>query len=597
MHQRAYGTNHVNNCSFYCHQASGVALGRALGSGAGTVTLEDLEACDLVFLVGANPASNHPRFMRTLMELRRRGGTVVVVNPIRELGLVRFKVPSDVRSLLLGSAIASEVVQPHAGGDLAFFAGVAKALVAAGAVDQAFIDAHTEGSASLLASLEALSWEALEASAGVPREVMERSAALYGASQRTIFAWTVGITQHRHGVENVQMLANLAFLRGMIGRPGAGLLPLRGHSNVQGVGSMGVTPKLKAAALRALEKALGPLPAEPGLDTLASLERAEAGGFRFACCLGGNLFGASPDAEFAARALSRVGLVVYLSTALNTGHAWGRGEETLILPVRARDEEAAPTTQESMFSYVRLSDGGPARHEGPRGEVEVLASIAEQTLGADGEARRSPFDWSQLREHGNLRQAIARLVPGYEPIAAIDESRQEFRIAGRALHDEAFGTTTGRARFVDCVQALPPPVEATESGNAFRLTTLRSEGQFNTVVYEDEDLYRGQSRRDVVMMHASDIERLGLAEDARVTVRSAAGALSNVLLRRLDIRPGNVAMYFPEANVLVPRVSDPLSHTPAFKSVSVTITADAAGAKLVQLGRGPTPVEPGDASP
>jgi len=561
---RLYGTNHVNNCSFFCHQASGVALASVLGSGTATVSLEDLDQSDFAMVLGANPASNHPRLMRTLMEIRRRGGCVVVVNPLREVGMVNFKVPSDARSLLFGSSIAGEYLQPHIGGDIALMYGIAKALLARGAIDEAFIARATEGWPALRAAVHAHSWPAIEQGSGVPRAAIERVAERYAASKAAIFCWTMGMTHHRHGVDNVRMIANLALMRGMVGRPSAGLLPLRGHSNVQGVGSMGATPALKQQVLRALEQRFGvKLPTSEGMDTLACVRRAAEGGTDFALHLGGNLLGSCPDADAARAALGRIGMTVFLSTTLNTGHAHGRGRESLILPVRARDEESQPTTQESMFNFVRLSDGGAPRHDGPRGEVEVIASIARRAMPT------SPVDFAALERHASIRQLIAEIIPGYEPVASIDETRREFHVGGRILHQERFGTANGRARFH--APPIPPPVRG-DDAESLALMTIRSEGQFNTVVYEEEDLYRGQERRDVILMHASDMERLGLATDERVTVSSEVGSMNEMLVRPFDIRPGNAAMYYPEANVLVPQDADPESRTPAFKSVRVRVT-------------------------
>jgi anaerobic selenocysteine-containing dehydrogenase len=357
------------------------------------------------------------------------------------------------------------------------------------------------------------------------------------------------------------MIANLALMRGMIGRPGAGLLPLRGHSNVQGIGSIGVVPALKPVIARHMEETFHfKMPADAGLDTLASLQRAEQGGFKLAFCLGGNLFGSTPDAAFASRALSRIDTVISLTTTLNTTHTCGRGRETIILPVLARDEESQATTQESMFNFVRMSEGGPARHEGPRSESDVVASLGAQLPGAD------KLDWRNLRQHQFVRAAIARIIPGYAPLSTIDETRREFHVEGRALHEPTFPTPTGKAKF----HAVPIPL-FDQQPDQLRLMTVRSEGQFNTVVYEEEDVYRHQTRRDVILMHADDLARLGLKENERVTVRSSAGALRNVLAREFDVRPGNAAMYFPEANVLVPTAVDQRSRTPAFKHVLVTV--------------------------
>lgn len=560
---RLYGTNYVNNCSYYCHQASGVGLTRSLGTGTATVTLDDVENADLFVLVGGNPASNHPRLMRSLMTIRRRGGNVIVVNPVKEVGLVNFSVPSDLRSLLFGSKIASFYVQPHIGGDVALLTGVAKVLLERGAVDRAFIAEATEGFEAFEELVRAVTWNEIGSGSGVGRAQVEQFADLYAAAKGAVFAWAMGITQHEHGVANVQAIVNLALLRGMAGRPHAGLLPIRGHSNVQGIGSVGVAPTLKEAIFRKLEERLGvKLPTAPGRDTMGCMKAAESGEVRSALCLGGNLFGSNPDAKFASRALGKLELITYLNTTLNTGHAWGRGRETLILPVLARDEEPAATTQESMFNFVRLSDGGAARHQGPRAEIDIIA-----TLGRMVGAGAGAVDWESLRDACQVRQLIAQVVPGFEKLGDIDRTRQEFQIPGRTFHTPRFATPSGKAHFA--AHPLPPQHEG-----GLRLMTVRSEGQFNTVVYEEEDIYRGQERRDVILLNPADIERLGLRRDQRVTVRSSAGEMRHVLVRPYDIRAGNALMYYPEANVLVPITTDPESKTPAFKSVAITVEAE-----------------------
>ncbi len=560
---RLYGTNNVNNCSYYCHQASGVGLSGSIGSGTGTLALEDLDACDLLFLIGGNPASNHPRLMRTLMEIRRRGGEVIVINPLREVGLVNFRVPSDVRSLLLGSQIASMYVMPHIGGDIPLLVGVARALLEeGGALDRDFISNCTDGFDAVAAAIRAADWDRIERDSGVERAAIREIAARYARSRAAVFAWTMGITHHVHGVDNVRAIVNLALLRGMLGRPGAGLLPIRGHSNVQGVGSVGVTPRLKDAVFQRLESHFGvKLPTTPGMDTLSCIEAMGRGEIRNAWCLGGNLFGATPDAARTVECFARLDSVVYLSTTLNTGHAWGRARETLILPVKARDEESQSTTQESMFNYVRLSDGGAERLPGPRSEVEVLAAIAAGFFGASG-----PVDWAAMQTHRNIRAAIGAIVPGYEQIAAIDETRREFRIDGRVLHRPQFATKSGRAHF----HVTPLPACERPPG-ALRLMTIRSEGQFNTVVYEEYDAYRGQERRDVILMHADDIAARGLRVDQCVVVRSETGEMRDIRVRPFDIRAGNAAMYYPESNVLIPFTADRESRTPAYKSIWVQV--------------------------
>ncbi|MFP6611346.1 MAG: molybdopterin-dependent oxidoreductase, partial [Pirellulales bacterium] len=364
---RLYGTNNVNNCSYYCHQASGVGLTSVTGSGTATILLDDIEQADLVFLIGGNPASNHPRLMTTLMHVRRRGGRVIVVNPVVETGLVNFKVPSSIRSLLLGTKIATDYYQPHIGGDLAMLTGIAKRIEEMGAVDHHMLENHCEGWPELSDRLQAFGWDEICAKSGLAKSDIDRLAEAYAAAKNAVFCWTMGITHHAHGVQNVQAIAALALMRGMVGRPNAGLLPIRGHSNVQGIGSVGVTPKLKDAIFDRLQTHFGiELPTSPGLDTLDCVERAAAGQLKFGFCLGGNLYGSNPDAAYAAQALSQLNTLVYLSTTLNTGHAHAVADETIILPVLARDEEPQSTTQESMFNFVRLSDGGPRRHQGPR---------------------------------------------------------------------------------------------------------------------------------------------------------------------------------------------------------------------------------------
>lgn len=559
---RLYGTSNVNNCSFFCHQASGVGLLSVTGSGTATVTLDDLDACDLVFLIGGNPASNHPRFMRTLVDLKRRGGKVVVVNPLKEVGLVNFRVPSDLRSLLFGSPIADLYLQPNIGGDVALLYALARAVIDLDALDRPFLEAHTGGWREFVEHARSLDPRDLAARSGVAPEGVESAARIYADARRAVFCWTMGVTHHAHGVGTVRLIAALALLRGMVGRPGAGLLPLRGHSNVQGIGSVGAVPALTPAVLAALESSLGvTLPKTPGLDTLACVHRAAEGRVRFALHLGGNLYGSCPDATFAARALGEIDTTVFLSTTLNTGHALGRGRESVILPVLARDEEPEPTTQESMFNFVRMSDGGRPRHDGPRSEVRVIADIARRALGDD-----CPVDLAGMEHTSTIRRAIAAAIPGYGPIGEIDATRREFHVQGRTLHEPRFRTDSGRARF----HVVPLPDDPPLAERELRLMTIRSEGQFNTVVYEEEDVYRGQERRDVILMHESDMRRLRVAPGDRVLVRSPSGEMA-VLARPFDLPPGNAAMYYPEANALTCRVVDPDSKTPSFKHTRVTV--------------------------
>ncbi len=561
---RVYGTNNVNNCSFYCHQASGVGLQSSIGTGTATIQLDDLEKSDCVFLIGGNPASNHPRLMTSLMHVRRRGGSVIVINPVRETGLINFRIPSDMISLFKGTKVASHYIQPHIGGDLALLWGIAKAVKQIGKLDESFLSEHCRDSEAWHRRIDELTWEEIETKSGVSRRDIESIAEVYGNSKNAVFSWTMGITHHAHGVLNVQAIANLAMCRGMLGRVGAGLMPIRGHSNVQGIGSVGVTPKLKDEIFNSLRDKFGVvLPTTPGKDTLACMESADRGEIKVGICLGGNLYGSNPDSTFADSAMSKLELNVMMNTTMNTGHAHGLAQETIILPVLARDEEPEPTTQESMFNYVRLSDGGPRRLPGPRSEVEVIASIGSR-IAADAPG----LDWDAMKQTTTIRDWIGAVVPGYEKITTIDETKEEFQIEGRTFRTPTFPTTDGRA-ILHCHDL--PTLKGTDN-DQLRLMTVRSEGQFNTVVYEEEDLYRNQERRDLILMHPEDLKRLGLKNDERVTVRSDTGFMPNILARGYDsIRPGNALMYYPESNVLVSRHADPQSKTPAFKGVIVRI--------------------------
>ncbi len=559
---RAYGTANIHNCSYYCHQASGVALNEVYGSGTASVTLEDLAQTDLVILAGANPASNHPRLITELLKLRRRGGKVIVINPMRELGLVRFRVPSDPISMALGSDIASTYLQPHVGSDAALFLGLLKGLIETDGLDRGYIEAYTAGFEAARTQAAATTWDEIVAACGVARAEIDAVVRQLAQARRGIFLWAMGLTHHANGVANVEALANVALARGWLGRPGCGLLPLRGHSNVQGVGSVGVAPAIREAFARGLQERYGIEPAaQAGQHTYASMEAAAEGRVQAALLLGGNLFGSNPDRHWAGAALRTIPFTVTISTKLNEGHIHGRGQTSLILPALTRDEESEATTQESMFNYIRLSAGGAPNVEGEmRSEVSIVSTIAERIL---PEGR---FDWSELRSHRALRAAISATVPGYSSLRGLDEGGAEFQLPGRTFHEPRFGTTDGRARF----RPTELPSFRVAPGE-LRLMTVRSEGQFNTVVYEDADLYRGNDRRDVVMMAAADASARGVGEGDRVRIETATGTMA-ASVAIVDIRPGNIAMYYPEANVLVPRVLDERSHTPAFKSVAARVT-------------------------
>ncbi|HZY67927.1 MAG TPA: FdhF/YdeP family oxidoreductase, partial [Devosia sp.] len=556
---RAWGTNNVSNCSYYCHQATSEGLATTIGKGTATVELHDLTGADLIFVIGANPASNHPRFIHMLKNCRDRGGDVIVVNPAKEPGLVRFAVPKSPGSMLRGGdEIASDWLQPRIGSDIALFKGLAKAVLELGAEDRPFIDAYAEGFAAFRADLEALSWDEICGACGVSRDDIARVAATYARRRNVVFAWGMGMTHHLHGTANVEAIANLALLRGMIGRPFAGLLPLRGHSNVQGIGTIGVKPVVSAEVFAAMERTFGvTLPREKGYDTMAGLEAAAAGKVDGAVIMGGNLWGATPDTAFATQAMEAIGFKLFLTTTLNRGHVHGLGEgEAMILPVTARDEEWSPTTQESMFNFVRLSDGGIERLDNVRPETVILCDLAERLL------PNSPIPFSRFKEHREVRAAIAAIVPGMEQLADLDVARREFHIKNRVLHTPAFGSADGLAHFT--VTAMPPPV----ASQKLTLATVRSEGQFNTIIYEELDTYRGKAPRDAVFLNREDMEAAGVGAGDRVTLASQQGRMSAVATP-FDLPRGSALAYYPEANVLCGTAVDPRSKTPAFKSVPV----------------------------
>ena len=562
---RVFGSNHVNNCSFYCHQASGVGLTDSIGTGTATIQYSDLYSADLIFVLGANPASNHPRFVKVLLECRQRGGKVIVVNPAKENGLVRFASPGNVRSMIAGgNEVASLFVQPHVGGDVALLSGVAKYLIQNEATDKKFIEDHTDGFAEFLAFITDLEWDSIIRESGVKRTTIEQVAEAYLASQKTIFAWGMGLTHHMNGTENIEAISNLALLRGMIGGEGKGLLPLRGHSNVQGVGSMGFTPALKDKMFRAIEQKYEiNLPTSTGMDTLACVQAAEKGEIDFAFLLGGNLHAANPDSKFSKSALNKIPFKVMINSTLNETHLNGVDGENIVLPIRVRDEEKQPTTQESMFNFLRMSDGGFNRIDSLLSEVEVVTRIAIEVLD------KNNVDFSPFLTHKNIRLAISEIVPGFEKLAEIDQSKQEFHISGRKVDEPRFKTVDGKAHF-----RVPRSTNWTARSSDTKdlvLTSVRSEGQFNTIVYDEADRYRNQTHRNVLFMSEQDVRLRGMQAGELVNVESNVGKMHGLVLAVFDIKPGNVMTYFPEANVLVPQRSDPRSKTPSFKSVRVSV--------------------------
>ncbi len=575
---RAMGSGNLADCSDLCHAPSTVGLNAVFGSGTSMVSLESLQQADCVVLVGSNAPANHPRLMNELIKLRQRGGTVIVINPVIEVGLLKFGSPAfPIRSMLAGSEIASLFLQPVPGSDTAVFLGLQKALLEAGAVQCDFLAAHAEGWEALLEQLESTSWEAITGTCGLSRQELEHSAAVIAAARGVVFAWAMGITHHANGIDNVQAIANTALLSGNVGRPGAGTMPIRGHSNVQGFGSMGVTVKLRSEMQQALEQLLGrPLSRVPGYDTRALIEAADAGLVDSLLCLGGNLWGANPDSGEAKRALGRIDTILYLATKPNQGHFHGlAARQTLVLPVFNRFETPHRTTTESGNNYVRLNEPGTTHLRGADliSEVAFLAELARRLMGTD------PIDWGRLQDPAYVRELIGRTVPGYGPIARIDATREEFSVEGRLFERPHFPTPSGRARMAPTPLpelSLPEAehfggLQPGETGLVLALITARSYGQHNTVVYKPGDSYRGMPHRHTILMNRADLRHCGLAAHQRVTVQGEAGALEGVEIIPGEIREGAALMFYPEVNVIMKAVIDPRCGTPAFKRVPVLV--------------------------
>ena len=577
---RARGSNNLADCSDLCHAPSSVGLTRVFGSGTSNVSLESLRQADGVVLVGSNAPANHPRLMNELIRLRERGGTVVVINPVVEGGLLKFGSPAfPIRSLLLSSEIASLYLQPIPGSDTAVFLGLQKAWLESGAIAWEFVKSHSDGWEALQEQLMVTSWESITQCCGLSREEMEYTAARLANCRAVVFAWAMGITHHSNGTTNVQAIANSAVLSGNVGRPGAGTMPIRGHSNVQGFGSMGVSVRLREPMRVALEALLQrPLSRTPGFHARDLIEAADRGEVDALLCLGGNLFGANPDSTQARRALGRIDTIAYLATKPNQGHFQGLGaRQTLLLPVFNRFETPHRTTVESGNNWVRFNEPGTTHLKRANliSEVEFLAELAHRTFGDN------PIHWKRLQDPIYVRELIAKTVPGYEEMADIDATNREFQVSGRVFSVPRFSTPNGRAQLspTPLPELLVPNVDHFggladgERGFVLNLITARSHGQHNTVVYKAADRYRGMPHRQTLLINPEDLQKFGFEAHQQVTVQGEAGSLEQIELIPGLIRQGCGLMFFPEANVLMRGVSDQTCGTPAFKRVPVLIRA------------------------
>jgi molybdopterin-dependent oxidoreductase alpha subunit len=583
---REFGTNNFPDCSNMCHEATSTGLPHSIGIGKGTVSLEDFDHAELIISMGHNPGTNHPRMMGTLHEVARRGAPIIVFNPLRERALERFADPqSPVEMATFGATdIASSYYQVKVGGDAAALKGVMKALLALddaspGAIDHEFIAAHTNGYEALEADLRATAWEDIETASGLPRGTLESVAAAYAKSNATIIPYGMGITQHLRGTETVQQIANLLLLRGNFGKPGAGICPLRGHSNVQGDRTVGITEKPTAQMLDRIAQTFGfTPPAAHGHDAVAAMQAISDGHSKVLICLGGNLAVALPDPENCFAAMRKLDLAVHIGTKLNRSNLLVGGA-AIIFPCLGRTEQdiqatgpQAVTVEDSM-SMVHASQGKlPPASKHLRSECAIIAGMAAATLPA------SKVDWSGLAgDYARIRDAIEQVFPDFHDYNQRIQTPGGFRLPLPPT-ERVWKTPSGRAEFI-----IFDGVEedlSHKSPGILRLTTIRSHDQYNTTIYGMDDRYRGVfGRRDVVFMSQSDLAAQGLAHGDNVTVETAfetgtPARLEGFIVIAHDIAPGSVAAYYPEANGLVPLSHhDPKSGTPSYKSVPVRIFA------------------------
>ncbi|QIM22503.1 FdhF/YdeP family oxidoreductase [Phycicoccus sp. HDW14] len=575
---RAFGTNNLPDCSNMCHESTSVALAESIGIGKGSVSLQDVHEAELVVIAGQNPGTNHPRMLSALEACVKNGGTVVAVNPLPETGLMKFDNPQKVRGLTgVGTDLAGEYLPIRLGGDLALFQALGALLLERGAVDQEFIDRHTTGFESWKQHVRDLDWEVVDRATGLPREQIERVADLLAASSRTVFCWAMGITQHKHAVATIKELTNLALLQGNIGKPGAGLCPVRGHSNVQGDRTMGIWEKLPAHFAHSLRQEFGfDPPTERGHDVVNTVRALQEGKVTVMVGLGGNFAAATPDSEVTHEVLRSVDLNVQVSTKLNRTHVLP-GRRMLILPCLGRTERDITTegwqglTVEDSMSSVHLSVG---RNEPAsahlHGEPWIVCRIAEATLGSGPEGSR--IDWARMAEdYTAIRGHIGNVVPGCDAYDAKVQRPGGFVLPHPPRDTRTFETPSGRAEIaVNPIEVLEVP-----EGHLL-LQTLRSHDQFNTTIYGHDDRYRGLAGgRQVVMVHPDDITALGLTDGDLYDVVSVWTDGSERVAHgyRVVSYPtarGCAAAYYPECNVLVPldHVAEG-SNCPASKSVVV----------------------------
>ena len=580
---RAYGTNNLPDCSNMCHESSGEALSQTIGVGKGSVSLEDLVKADLILVVGQNPGTNHPRMLGILEEAKDAGASIVSINPLPEAGLLRFKNPQRVNGVVgRGTELSDQFLQIRVNGDLALFQALNRKLLEAedaapGTVlDHEFITEHTDDFAEFATHIRTLSWDDVRAATGLDMTEIDELALRVRRSDRIVVCWAMGLTQHKNSVPTIREIVNFLMLRGNLGRPGAGVCPVRGHSNVQGDRTMGIWEKPPASWLDALRDEFGfEPPRRHGFDVVHTIQAMRDGRVKVFVCVGGNFVAASPDTQATSAAMRKCRLSVQVSTKLNRSHAV-TGETALILPTLGRTEvDEQPTgpqfvTVEDSMSVVHASRGTlPPASPALRSEVRIVCELARRTLGD-----RVPVPWeSMAADYSAIRERIERVVPdcqGYR----IRVARPGGFVLDNPVRDRReFPTATGKGNFtVNHLHVLRVPP------GRLLLQTIRSHDQFNTTIYGLEDKYRGiKGGRRVVFVSPDDLEELGLVDGQPVDLVSEwhDGVERRATAFRIVAYPtarGCAAAYYPETNVLVPLDSTAdISNTPTSKSVIVRL--------------------------
>jgi molybdopterin-dependent oxidoreductase alpha subunit len=586
---RSFGTNNLPDCSNMCHESSGTALTESIGIGKGSVTVEDIVHADCILIAGQNPGTNHPRMLSVLEKAKANGAKIIAVNPLPEAGLIRFKDPQKVKGVVAhGVPIADEFVQIRLGGDMALFAGLGRLLFEAedrdpgSVLDRDFIADHCAGFDEYEKQTRAVDLDNVVQATGIDREQLGRVAQMLASSQRTVFCWAMGLTQHRHAVATIGEATNLLLMRGMIGKPGAGVCPVRGHSNVQGDRTMGIWEQMPEEFLAALDARFGiASPRTHGHDVVNGIRAMRDGHARVFIGMGGNFVSATPDTEVTEAALRSCALTVQISTKLNRSHVV-HGRTALILPTLGRTDRDVQAggkqlvSVEDSMSMVHLSRGSltpPSEHL--RSEVAIVCQLARTLLGP-----QHPVPWEQFSDSYDLiRDAIADVVPDCEDYNTRVRRPDGFQLPHPPRDAREFPTATGKANFaVYPLEWVPVPP------GRLVLQTLRSHDQYNTTIYGLDDRYRGvKGGRRVVFVNPADVASLGLAEGARVDLISeftnAAGHVEERRAKDFLVVPyptpvGNAASYYPETNPLVPLDHTAAkSNTPVSKAIMIRLEA------------------------